>query len=213
MDFERARVEPEGQAAFYVMLNPTQYSIEKSNQIAETAVPGLSAPILQYVHGNTRTLSAELYFDTFEDQTDVRQYTNKVYNLLAIDAHTHVPPICTVTWGSVSFKGVVDKVSGSFTLFLPNGTPVRAKLNVSLKEYIDVGVQVRKSPTQSADHRKSRVVLLGDTLTNIAFEEYGDAAKWRPIAEVNGLDNPLKLIPGRALHIPALDSGGKIARA
>ena len=213
MVFDRALIEPENQDSFYVMLNPTKYTVEKGNQIAETGIPGLSAPILQYVHGNTRSLSAELVFDTYEKQTDVRLWTNKVYNLLAIDAHTHAPPICKVSWGDTSFRGVVDKVSGSFTLFLPNGTPVRARLNISVKEYIDVDQLVRVSPTQSADHRKSRVVKLGDTLTNIAYEEYGDAAKWRPIADANGLDDPLMLRPGRLLLIPAIDSGGQISRA
>ena len=213
MEFKKASIQPDGQAAFDVMLNPTQYTVEKGNQIAEIGVPGLSAPILQYVHGNTRTLSGELYFDTYEQRTDVRQYTDKVFNLLAIDPSKHVPPICTVTWGSFSFRGVVDKVSGSYTLFLPNGTPVRAKLNVSIKEYIEVDELVRVNPTQSADHRKSRVVRLGDTLSNIAYEEYGDSGKWRPIAEANGLDDPLVLRPGSLLLIPAIEGGGQLSRA
>jgi nucleoid-associated protein YgaU len=104
----------------------------------------------------------------------------------------------------------MDKVSGTFLLFLADGTPVRAKLNVSFKEYIEVSVLVRANPTQSADHRKSRTVQLGDTISNIAFEEYGDPQKWRPIAEANDLDNPLKLIPGHMLFIPALDAEGNI---
>src|SRR5678810_346586 len=133
MERQVVSIQPEGKSAFNVLFNPTQYGIDKSNQIAEAAVPGLSAPILQFVHGNTRTLSMELFFDTYEERSDVRTHTDKVYDLLNIDASTHVPPICRVAWGDFNFRGVLDHVSGKFTLFLANGTPARATLSVTFK--------------------------------------------------------------------------------
>jgi nucleoid-associated protein YgaU len=211
VEFKRALIQPDGQNAITVLFNPGQYSVEKTNQIAEAGVPGLEAPILQYVHGNTRTLSMELFFDTYEEQTDVTPYTDQIYGLLAIDPDTHVPPICTVSWGNFSFRGVMDTVSGKFTLFLADGTPVRATLDVTFKEFIDVQVLVRENPTRSADHRKMRVVRRGDRLSTIAFEEYEDAAKWRPIAEANGLDDPRQLAPGTVLIIPSLVKGNRRA--
>ena len=48
---------------------------------------------------------------------------------------------------------------------------------------------------------KRRMVKQGDTLDWIAFEEYGDAAMWRLIAETNDLDNPKILRPGQILSI------------
>ena len=204
MEFKKISIQPEGENAISVLFNPTQYTIEKGNQIAEVAIPGLEAPILQYVHGNTRSLSMELYFDTYEEQTDVREHTDAIYKLLGIDSDTHVPPICNLNWGSFNFRGVLDKVSGQFTLFLADGTPVRAKLNVTFKEYIEVEILVRERPTRSADHRKTRVVKRGDRLSTIANEEYGDARKWRPIADANRLQDPGRLDPGAVLVIPAL---------
>jgi len=188
-----------------VLFNPNTYTVEKSNQIAEAAIPGLDAPILQYVHGNTRTLAMELFFDTYEEQMDVSLYTDQIYDLLEIDPDTHVPPICDIFWGSFTFRGVLDHVSGVFKLFMPDGTPARATLNVTFKEFIEVEVLVREKPTQSADHRKTRVVHAGDRLPVIAWEEYGAAAKWRPIADANGIDDPTNLEVGKRLVIPALD--------
>ena len=205
MGLQRISIQPEGKSAFDVLFNPNQYSVDKANQIAEVGIPGLEAPILQYVHGNTRTLSMELYFDTFEEQQDVSAHTKKVYDLLRIDPSTHAPPICRITWGKFQFRGVLDHVSGKFTLFLADGTPVRATLGVTFKEFIDVKVLVRQQPTQSSDHYKTRVVKSGDRIDNIAGEEYGDAAKWRPIADANRLDDPRSLPPGQALLIPALE--------
>jgi hypothetical protein len=160
---------------------------------------------LQYVHGNTRTLDMDLYFDTYEKRTDVRGQTDNVYNLLLIDPDTHAPPICDLAWGLFTFCGVVDHVSGKFTLFLADGTPVRATLSVSFKQFIDIDALVQVQPTQSADHRKTRVVRSGDRIDNIASEEYGDPAKWRPIAEANDMEDPDNLEPGNLLVIPALN--------
>ncbi|MBV9301603.1 MAG: LysM peptidoglycan-binding domain-containing protein [Acidobacteriaceae bacterium] len=213
MEFQYASISPEGGQSFSVLFNPTNYTVEKANQIAEAAIPGLKAPILQYVHGNSRTLSMELFFDTYEEQEDVSAYTDQVYNLLLIDPSTHVPPICDVSWGSFSFRGVLDHVSGRFTLFQPDGTPARATLSVTFKEYIDVTISIQQRPKQSSDHRKTRVVQAGDRLSDIAYQEYGDARKWRPIADVNRLDNPLTLTPGQRLIIPALNSSGEVKHA
>ncbi len=204
MGLQRISIQPEGQSAFDVLFNPNQYSVDKANQIAEVGVPGLEAPILQYVHGNTRTLNMELFFDTFEEQQDVSAHTNRVYGLLRIDPSTHAPPICRIVWGSFQFRGVLDHVSGRFTLFLADGTPVRATLTVTFKEYIDVAVMVRQQPTQSSDHYKSRMVKSGDRIDSIAGEDYGDANKWRAIAEANRLDDPRHLRPGQTLVVPAL---------
>ena len=205
MEYKKATIEPEGQSAINVLFNPNAYSVAKANQIAETAVPGLPAPVLQYVHGNSRTLSMELFFDTYEEQSDVRDYTDAIYKLLDIDPETHVPPICRVRWGGFRFRGVLEQVSGRFSLFLSDGTPVRANLTVNFKEFIEVAVLVRQDPLQSADHRKTRLVRTGDRLPSIAWEEYQDAGKWRHIAEANGIDDPKRLQVGMRLVIPALD--------
>ncbi|MFL6414183.1 MAG: peptidoglycan-binding protein [Bryobacteraceae bacterium] len=213
MEFQRVSIRPKNGSSFSVLFNPTQYTIDKGNTLAETAIPGLDSPILQYVNGNTRTLNMDLFFDTYEEQSDVRYHTAKVYKLLMVDAETHAPPICNIVWGCFSFCGVLDHVSGKYTLFLPDGTPARATLSVTFKEYIEVAVLVRQDPTQSADHRKTRVVEAGEKLGDIAFREYGDARKWRPIADANQLDDPLHLTPGHVLIIPALDLSGGVKHA
>ena len=51
----------------------------------------------------------------------------------------------------------------------------------------------------------------GDTLPSISYRAYGDATRWRLIAEANGVDNPLHLRRGSSLSLPALetDAGGE----
>src|SRR5678815_4821312 len=90
-------VEHTGES-FDVLFNPEEYTINKDNNFASQAIPGLSGPLLQFVHGNMRTLELELFFDTYDTKTlpkqDVRDLTNRVVNLTAIDpepvSYTHL---------------------------------------------------------------------------------------------------------------------------
>lgn len=52
-------------------------------------------------------------------------------------------------------------------------------------------------------------MLSGDTLQALAWQEYGDPAAWRLIAEANGIDDPMRLALGRELLLPARDEAGR----
>jgi nucleoid-associated protein YgaU len=119
-----------------------------------------------------------------------------------IDSDLHAPPICEFIWGKFSFRCIIEKVSKKFTMFLPSGIPVRATLNVILKEYRDIGVQVKEMNLQSSDLTKSWVVTKGDSLWAIAAQEYGSPEYWRLIAKRNNIENPHILISGQRLTIP-----------
>jgi Contractile injection system tube protein/LysM domain len=195
---------PPGAPPIPVLFNPSRYSLDASNQIAEIGVPGLPAPLLQFVRGGARTLSMQLFFDTYEAGGDVRVHTGRVFGLLDIEPTTHAPPVCEFRWGRVRFRSVLERVNGQFTLFLADGTPVRATLDVTFRQYVDLQAALRARPTQSADHATTHVVVRGETLGAIAALHYDDAARWRPIADANRIANPRKLVPGQVLSIPAL---------
>src|SRR5262252_5182971 len=88
-------------AVFEVMFNPEEYSLNRDNNFASQAIPGLSSPLLQFVHGNLRTLDMELLFDTYEKLSDVREETEKLVHLMEIDPELHAPPILVVAWASL----------------------------------------------------------------------------------------------------------------
>jgi nucleoid-associated protein YgaU len=182
-----------------VLFNPGEYSLSGSNQFAEVAVPGLPAPPLQFVRGNVRTLSMQLFFDTYEKGSDVREHTRKVTRLLDIDPELHAPPVVLFTWGGLNFTGVLERAEQRFTLFYASGIPARATVNVTFKEFTQGDEQAGKNID------KRRTVRRGDTLNGIAGREFGDPANWRPIAEANGIDDPLSLQPGQVLLIPAIE--------
>lgn len=186
-----------------VLFNPNEYRLSGSNQFAEVAIPGLPAPPLQFVRGNSRTLTMQLFFDTFEKGSDVRVHTRKVTRLLDIDPELHAPPVVLFTWGDLNFMGVLERAEQRFTLFYASGIPARATVDVTFKEFTEGTEQAGKN--RSATFDKRRTVRRGDTLSGIAGREYGDPGNWRPIAAANGIDDPLAVYPGQVLVIPAIE--------
>jgi nucleoid-associated protein YgaU len=205
----------ESGAPLEVQFNPTEYTLTKGAQLAEVPIPGLDQPIIQFVRGQTETLTLDLFFDSTEDGTGsnakpVTERTDKFYDLIKIDGKTHAPPVLLFSWGGQAFPGrtrrsfrcVVSSVRQQYTLFSPSGVPLRAKLTVELREYQSLGQQIRELNKQSADHTKAHVVVEGETITSIAYAEYEDPTDWRRIADANGVEDPLAVRPSTILRIP-----------
>ncbi len=84
--------------------NPTELSWDKGVQLAEISIPGLDAPLQQFVRGQAEKLTLELFFDTTDEggmgknAVSVIKYTDRIYQLLKIEPESHAPPICTFIW-------------------------------------------------------------------------------------------------------------------
>jgi Contractile injection system tube protein len=185
------------------LFNPEKYSIEKSATWEEKG----GRKTLQFVGMSRKSFSIDLFFDTYEQGTDVRLHTNEIVQLMEPTVEYRgkkVPPISVFSWGGFNFRGIVEKVTQSFSLFLSSGIPVRAVLNVAFKQFSYAEEQARGSPP--GDPTKARRVKEGETLNGIAAQEYGDPALWRVIADSNPdvITNPRVLEAGTLLVIPAL---------
>jgi nucleoid-associated protein YgaU len=190
------------------LFNPAQVSISKSVQWQRVAVSESDVTRAQFTHGDPAVLSLDLVFDTYETGLDVRLLTGQVEKLATVRSNgaIHRPPVCKLVWGAqgVFFEGVLTGLTQTFTLFLPIGSPVRARLECTFTEWISARREALLQHKQSPDVAKTRVVRRGDTLSAIAAAEYDNPALWRPIALANRIMDPLVLEPGRVLTIPVL---------
>ncbi len=197
-----------------VLFNPQEVSIQKNVNWTAEPVIQRDTPVTQFVNGGAAVLTLDLFFDTFEQGVDVRLYTAKVAALALIQATLHRPPMCRLIWGvGIFFQGFLSSLDERFTLFLPNGTPVRAMLHCTFKEWVDDSGWQKLVKLESSDVVKTRIVRRGDTLSSIAAEEYHDPTLWRPIAEANKIDDPRALAPGTVLAIPTLNPAAQTAKA
>jgi nucleoid-associated protein YgaU len=190
------------------LFNPSEITIEQTINWNDNPTSQRDVVNSQHTNANPATLSVELFFDTYEAKSDVRDYTRKVAELARIETHgnMHRPPVCQLSWGAfgVFFQGTLQSITEKFTLFLPNGTPVRATLQCSFKQWRSDSEEVRRLGLQSVDVEKRHTVRRGDSLSSIAALEYHDPKNWRPIADANSIPNPRELQPGTVLRIPRL---------
>jgi nucleoid-associated protein YgaU len=222
LTFQRLKLDktPDG-AAFEVEYNPTELAFSKAAQFADLAIPGLDAPVSQFVRGDAETLSLELFFDntdsgTGADAPSIADKVTKFQKLVSVDGALHAPPIIRLTWGD-GFPGpalgtdasamtqmdvIVTSLARKYTLFGPGGRPLRATVTLQLKQYWTIAEQAQKLNYQSADHTRAHTVREGETLPLIAWDAYADAAKWRVIAAHNDLTEVRDLVPGAVLQLP-----------
>lgn len=146
----------------------------------------------------------ELFFDTSEEKTDVREYTEKIKELMVVNAQEHRPPLLRFSWGALSFDCVLEDLVQRFTLFSNDGTPLRAILKVVFKEYATAATQLSNTRRESADHTKRLTVREGETLAAVSAREYNDPSKWRVIADANDIDDPENIAAGTIIALPPL---------
>ena len=196
--------------------NPTQYAITKSNTYKGTPRSGKSFPEAQFGGGGARQLSVELLFDASPDG-NVSAVTNELFQMMEVDPALGTgedndarPPKVQLAWGAYSsFWAVCTSLNVQFTMFKPDGTPIRATASLSLMQS-DADLRTGRGsvprPQNPTTRSEARLhvhrVRDGDSLQSIAFEHLGDATAWRQIAELNGIDDPLRLTRGLALAIP-----------
>jgi nucleoid-associated protein YgaU len=208
-----------------VQFNPTELSLEKGAQIAEISIPGLDTPLLQFIRGQNEKLTLELFFDTTEsgmgqNATSVTTLTDRVYELIKIEPDRHAPPVCAFVWNEKfpgsdvsekvgnqkrnDFQCVFESVRQKFTLFSPQGVPLRATLTVTLREYKTLDNQFDQLNLNSPDRTRSYVVQRGEQLSSIAAKHYRRPEEWRRIADANDIDDPRRLTAGIFLNLPPI---------
>lgn len=199
--------------------NPNEISISRSNTWSADKSSGSGVANVNFGGMGPLTLQVTVIFDTyFPDNTNVKDVreaaTDKLMSLMGASVNTPSktgktprPPHVQFSWGLFqSFHGVITQMSVKFTLFTPEGMPVRATVQVAMQEVPPEGPRTAKkgqNPTsQAAGARRVHVVQDGDTIDWIAATELGDPTVWRIIADANGIEDPRRLRLGQRLIIP-----------
>lgn len=213
MAVEKALLKSELGDEFRCLFNPSQLTVGKSNTWKPAPNKGKTAPELIFTGGAPGTMSMELTFDTTADGKPVTNYTNKLLELMRVNpklpsynkkANTGRPPWVKFHWGKIhSFKAIIESLNVTYTYFSSDGVPLRAKVSLSLKQFVDDKKRSRQNPTSGTpEPHRVHTVGPGETLDRIAATYYADAAGWRLIAAANDVVDPLGLSPGTTLVIP-----------
>ena len=191
--------------------NPKELSMGKAaSWTRQTAKANHKAGPPQYNGPMPSKLSLEMFFDASGKQDDaVVQRVDKLFACCvptdaSLKQNKGSPPWVLFRWGELTgFLAYVASVQVKYTLFTAAGLPVRATCTVSLEEI--AGNPPKQNPTSGGlVPRRVHVVIEGDTLAGIAYNEYGNASLWRAVASANRIDDPMRLRPGSSVLLPAV---------
>ena len=118
--------------------NPKELAIEKSVPWNKHKDSKGDTPLLEFTDAEPKTMSVELLFDTYESRKSVyKKYIKTLEEFtLIVDQKKKRPPMCIFLWGKSfpSFMGVIESLATKYTMFLADGTPVRATVTVKMKQ-------------------------------------------------------------------------------
>ena len=117
------------------------------------------------------------------------------------------PPIVTVKWSDFELEAVITKLDTTYTMFGSDGTPIRAKVSLELKEYkIATEVEIVEGTPMSSQNVQLLNPDHGENIYSLAMKFGMD---WRMIALANNIDDPTDLADNLDLIIPMV-TGAKV---
>ncbi|MCC2545351.1 LysM peptidoglycan-binding domain-containing protein [Hymenobacter sp. BT175] len=196
-------------ARYDVFLNPESFSHTHSVTYSKTQKPGAAGGSPKFTHANPDTVSFALHFDGTgvidSTRTDVAAEIKQLQNVvLDYQGKIHAPYYLKLIWGSFLFNCRLTKFDVSYTMFRPDGSPLRAKVQLGFVGFIDAGTLAKQEDKQSSDLSHRYQVKAGDTLPVLCNRIYGKPDYYLQVARQNNLVHFRRLEPGSYIVFPPL---------
>jgi len=201
---------------FTVWINPSSYTYNAQvlyNDRQGQGSPGTSPDF-------NRVAAQDMAFDLVFDATGAippptgqTPYTNGVADVIrqfaaltvTVNGKQHRPNYLKLSWAQLQFQCVLSSMKVNYTLFRPDGTPLRAKVSVNFKAFSSELQLAKKANNQSPDMTHIIQVQAGDTLPWLCFQIYGSSGYYLKVSKFNGLSSFRAIPPGTQLVFPPLN--------
>ena len=211
----KSLVKNGGASDFVAMINPDGYSITQSinysnsnkaksmggaSELKFSSIPADEIKINDLIIDGTGIVPKSAS-KTVDDRL-------KALRAVAYDyvGKEHETPVVELTWGSFHYFARLKSMAVAYTLFDPNGKPLRAKVTLQFLQYRTQSEIQRLMNRSSPDLTHLVQVKEGDTLPLLCHRIYKDSAYYLEVARINQLTNVRELVPGTLLRFPPLGS-------
>lgn len=140
-----------------------------------------------------------------KSQIDILMKT--VYNM---EGEIHRPHFLQVQWGKFMFPCILSNLDLNYTLFKPNGDPLRVKASTTFLNYVAQKERVARERKKSPDLTHVRLVKAGDRLDLMAYKIYKDSNYVLQVAKANALSSFRQIKPGSELVFPPVDKTSEV---
>jgi hypothetical protein len=207
---------------FFVQINPESFVRNYTISYREEIAAGKEGTQSQYNYTQPQVMDIEFLLDAtgvvpsngipapsdlvsavapLEMMAKIALLKRVVYNYVG-DAHE--PPFVKLTWALETFRCRLQSLNITYKLFKPDGTPLRALIKCSFKEYIPDNENAAVTLATSPDLTHIRIAKQGDSLPLMCYTIYGDESLYLEVARVNNLTNFRKLEDGQRIFFPPI---------
>ncbi len=123
--------------SFPVLWNPRGYALARTNRLVASAVPGAGPGAAQFAAGGEQRFVTRLFLDSTGSsgpERDLRAAVERLERWAEPEAETGLPSRVVFHWGSFRFRGVIEDLREEWVLFDPDGTPIRAWVDLVLRK-------------------------------------------------------------------------------
>lgn len=203
-------------APFQVMINPEKYTHKYSIKYTDPQAQGSSGGSPRFNKVPSEVVTFEIVFDATgvvpgpvpllaPPKDGIAKQIETFKSLVfAYSGKIHSPKFITVSWGSLLFRGRLSTLDLRYTLFKPDGSPLRATAAVTLLGYSDEEELARRANKTSPDLTHLVTVNAGDTLPLLCWNIYGSSSYYLQVAAANGLTGFRDIPAGTQLVFPPL---------
>lgn len=217
--YENENYSGQGSGSCKVAINPEKYSHKYTIEYNKTAAPGSPGASPKFNKVPSEVLTFELVFDgtgvipSPETGADAGVLSGSVDKqieafrkiVFSYSGKIHSPSYLKLSWGNLSFNCKMNSLDINYTLFKPDGSPLRAKANVSFIEYESEKKLAAEADNTSPDLTHIVTVKNGETLPILCYRIYRDSSFYTEVARVNNLVDFRNLKPGQTLLFPPVN--------
>ena len=192
--------------SYTLQINPETYKHSHSSIYGKAKTTGTAGQSTEFEVMAPQTMTFEFYLDATgvipgvqNLASEIKRFKSLVY---AYNGNVHSPNYIKLVWAGPPFLCRLTSLDIEYTLFKPDGMPLRAKLFVAFEEFLSPAAIAAQAKRHSPDMTQVRTVQAGDTLPLMCFRIYGDSNYYIQVARFNGMANFRNLKAGSTLQFP-----------
>jgi hypothetical protein len=207
---------------FTAQINPASISLSKEIAYAPDDVVGSGSSENKYKRHKENKLSFKIVLDdtgalfnpgqtTSGSQKTILSMVNQLETVLyTIHSESHEPRYVTIIWGAFCFEGRTTSLSYDYTLFSPEGMPLRVTISLSFSGHLNKEISNKKENKKSPDLTRVITLKAGESIAGWCNKIYNDPSFCSDVAKCNGLSSFRNVEPGVSLIFPPLGRNGRI---
>jgi hypothetical protein len=195
---------------FVAMINPDGYTITSNIKYTSTKIPGQpgQSQRFQAREPDKITIKPFILDGTGAIDGSANTVSDRIRLLQSIvedfDGEEHECKIVMLSWGTFCYVARLDKLEIEYTMFDPQGVPLRAKVTMDFTTYQTFDEILADAGLSSPDLTHVVEVKAGDKLPLLCNRIYKSADHLESVARFNGLTSLRDVRPGTQLLFPPL---------